>query len=80
MVVVGVDMVDSAQTASSYIHALGVTYPIVLDVNLHTVQTYKVFATPTTFFIDRQGVIRYKSLGPLDTATLTTDLTALLKQ
>ena len=80
VVVLGVDMVDSAQTASSYVHSLGVTYPIALDVNLHTVQTYKVFATPTTFFIDRQGVIRYKSLGALNTTTLNTDLTALLNQ
>lgn len=79
VVVLGIDMVDSAQTASGYVHSLGVTYPIALDVHLHTVQTYKVFATPTTFFIDRQGVIRYKSLGALNTTTLNTDLTALLK-
>jgi hypothetical protein len=44
------------------------------------VQSYKVFDTPTTFFIDRQGVIRYKSVGSLTTATLNTDLKALLAQ
>ncbi len=80
VVIVGIDPVDSAQTASSYAHSLGITYPITLDQNLRTVQSYKVFDTPTTFFIDRQGVIRYKSVGSLTTATLNTDLKALLAQ
>jgi len=78
VVIVGIDPVDDAQTASNFVHTVGVTYPITLDKNLATVQTYKVFDTPTTFFIDRQGVIRYKSIGALNTTTLNTDLTALL--
>jgi len=80
LVVVGVDVVDDAQTISTFTQALGVTYPILRDVGQGAAVTYRVTATPSTFFIDRNGVIRYKVVGPLTTAQLNQDTTALLAQ
>ena len=79
-VVLGVDTVDDPATADSFIHELGITYPIVRDVDFRAVTLYRVTDTPSTFFIDRDGVIRYKAVGALNTATLRTDVTALLSQ
>ena len=79
-VVLGVDTVDDPATADSFIHSLGITYPIVRDVDLRAVTTYRVTDTPSTFFIDRNGVIRYRVVGALDTSTLRTDVSALLSQ
>ncbi len=79
-VVLGVDTVDDPATADSFVHSLGVTYPIVRDVDLRAVTIYRVTDTPSTFFIDRNGVIRYRVVGALDSTTLQTDVTALLKQ
>lgn len=79
-VVLGVDVVDDPATADTFVHALGVTYPVVRDVQLRAATIYRVTDTPSTFFIDRDGVIRYRVVGALDTNTLHTDVTALLTQ
>lgn len=78
-VVVGVDIVDDPATADTFTHALGVTYPIVRDVDLRAATIYRLTDTPSTFFIDRNGVIRYRVVGALSATTLTTDVTALLQ-
>lgn len=78
LVVVGINVSDDAQTISTFIQRLGITYPILRDLGQRVALTYKLTATPTSFFLDRQGVIRYKQVGPLDTPTINTDLTALL--
>ncbi len=80
LVVVGVNMTDSAQSTEDFVHRLGVTYPIWMDTNGTTTVTYQVTATPTSFFIDRQGVIRYKVSGALTEQVLKQDTTALLRQ
>ena len=79
-VVVGVDVVDDAATADNFRQALGITYPIVRDVDLRAATIYRLTDTPSTFFIDRNGVIRYRFVGALDATTLNTDVTALLAQ
>jgi cytochrome oxidase Cu insertion factor (SCO1/SenC/PrrC family) len=52
----------------------------VRDVDLRATTMYRVVDTPSTYFIDRDGVIRYRVPGVLDAATLHTDVTALLSQ
>lgn len=76
-VVLGVDVVDDPATADQFVHALGVTYPIVRDVDLRAATLYQVTDTPSTYFIDRDGVIRSRVVGAVDTATLRTNLAAL---
>ena len=78
-VVVGIDISDDAQTTSNFLNQLGITYPVLRDMGQRAVLAYKLTETPTSFFLDRQGVIRYKYIGPLDSATLNQYTTALLK-
>ena len=78
-VVVGIDITDDAQTASNFLTQLGITYPVLRDMGQRAVLAYKMTDTPTSFFLDRQGIIRYKYVGPLDNATLNQYTTALLK-
>jgi peroxiredoxin len=78
-VVVGIDITDDAQTTSNFLNQLGITYPVLRDLGQRAVLAYKLTETPTSFFLDRQGVIRYKYVGPLDSATLNQYTTALLK-
>jgi peroxiredoxin len=78
-VILGVDITDDAPTASAFIREVGITYPIVRDDQLQTATTYNVTDTPSTFFIDRDGVIRDRAVGPLDLSTLDKTITNLLK-
>lgn len=78
MVVVGINTADDTSTIDDFLHQLGITYPVVRDPDLRAVTTYKITDTPTTFILDRQGVIRYKHVGPIDRTTLQQDVSALL--
>jgi peroxiredoxin len=78
LVVVGVNVSDDAQTISSFLARLGITYPVWRDLGQRATVRYQLTDTPTSFFIDRQGVIRYKVVGPLDGPTLARDTAALL--
>jgi cytochrome c biogenesis protein CcmG/thiol:disulfide interchange protein DsbE len=79
VVVLGVDIVDDAQTTSAFVHQLGIDYPIVRDRGQRTVLAYQVTRTPTTFVIDRRGVIRAVVPGAItDEPTLNGYLAPLL--
>ncbi|MDA8224104.1 TlpA family protein disulfide reductase [Desulfosporosinus sp.] len=45
--------------------AYGITFPIVMDENGDVARLYEVSSIPASFFIDTQGVIREKIVGPM---------------
>jgi peroxiredoxin len=49
---------------------LGFSYPILLDPDALVKKKYNVFTQPVTYFIDRNGIIVDKKLGPLTVAEL----------
>jgi cytochrome c biogenesis protein CcmG, thiol:disulfide interchange protein DsbE len=79
VVIVGVNIVDDAQTASSFVAQLGIDYPILRDRGQRAVLAYQITKTPTSFVIDRQGVIRAVLPGAItDSAALDAYLSPLL--
>jgi peroxiredoxin len=73
VVVLGINIVDDAPTARQFVQERGVTYPVVLDQNQQVLTLYRVNVTPTSYFIDRKGIIRVFVPAPLDDATLQTN-------
>jgi cytochrome c biogenesis protein CcmG/thiol:disulfide interchange protein DsbE len=63
--VIGVDQGEPGATVQAYAAQQGLTYPSPLDENGRVSLAYGVHALPTTFFIDRDGVIRQIYVGPL---------------
>lgn len=43
----------------------GVTFPILLDTDIKVTTTYKVITIPTSYFVDTEGVIQDKFIGPM---------------
>jgi peroxiredoxin len=78
LIVVGINTSDDAASISHFVKARGITYPILRDIGQRTTIEYRVVDTPTSFIIDRQGVIRFKVLGPLEQATFSQNITHLL--
>ncbi|HEV2236421.1 MAG TPA: TlpA disulfide reductase family protein [Ktedonobacterales bacterium] len=79
VVVLGVNIVDDAQTTSAFVAELGIDYPIVRDRGQRAVLAYQITHTPSTFVIDRHGVIRTVVPGAIsDDATLNHYLAPLL--
>ena len=78
LVILGVNTSDDSPTIRDFANRIGISYPLVRDPSLSAVSTYGVTDTPTTFIIDRSGVIRAKIVGPVSRATLLSDVTPLL--
>lgn len=70
LVVVGANSVDDAQTTYNFASSIGVSYPIFRDPGQRAYTTYQVNKTPSSFIIDRDGVVRKIVVGPLDATML----------
>lgn len=54
---------DNLAAARAFVEELGLSYPILLDVNGETSDLYNLRALPSTFFIDREGRIQEVIIG-----------------
>ena len=77
VVVLGVNQQESIQQVTSYRQELGVDFPTVLDQRLGTSRAYAVNSLPTTFFIDREGIIRNMFIGPMTDAVMADNLRSI---
>lgn len=60
---IGIDQAEGLAKVNPFVENMGITYPILLDLNSKVGQTYKVSMLPTTFFIDDEGMIRFRHIG-----------------
>ncbi len=65
VVVIGVDIVEPESTVRQYIKRGGFTWTIVLDSTGEVASDYQIAAIPTSFFIDREGIIRAVNIGAM---------------
>ena len=61
--VLAVNVKQSAEVALAFIAQLDVTFPVPLDPDGTLARRYGVYAIPTNFLIDRQGVVREILIG-----------------
>ena len=72
---------DTQADAAEFVRAFGLTFPIPLDRTGEVSRSYLLRALPTTFFIDRKGVIRQVVLGgPMSETTVQTAVEELLRE
>ncbi len=74
LVVLGVNQGETLPTIVGYRQAVGVDFPALVDARLGVSRQYGVNSLPTTFFIDRQGVIRAIFIGAMTDAVLADKL------
>jgi len=63
--VLGLAVQDTRAAVVQYAKEGGLVFPIALDLNSKAQRAYWVFGPPATFFIDAQGLLRDRVLGPL---------------
>ncbi len=68
--VLAVNVKQSAKTAKGFMQSLRLTYPSALDSVGSVAGDYGVIGLPTTFIIDREGIVRDKVLGDLKENTI----------
>jgi peroxiredoxin len=72
---------DDPAEVAKFVAQKGLKFPILLDANGRVTRLYQVQALPTTFFIDKQGIIRNVTVGgPLTEAMIRAQISALLEQ
>jgi cytochrome c biogenesis protein CcmG, thiol:disulfide interchange protein DsbE len=62
-VVLAVNVKQSAQVAEAFTAQLDITFPVLLDPDGKMAKRYGVYAIPTNFLIDREGIIREILIG-----------------
>lgn len=78
LAVVGVQVQQIVDDARQYADRYHLAYTIAADVTGAIYHTYKVFALPTQFFIDQNGIVRQVVNGPLTEARARQLIEALL--
>ncbi|RME87639.1 MAG: TlpA family protein disulfide reductase [Anaerolineae bacterium] len=64
VVFLGADYVDTEPEARQYLRRFDITYPNGPDKGTKISQLFRIKGVPETYFIDRQGVLRYVQIGP----------------
>ena len=74
VVVIGVNVGETAEVAGAFAKKVGVTFPIALDQDTAVATRYGMRGLPMTILIDRLGLIHWTHLGQVTRAELETNL------
>ncbi len=75
VVVIGVDIRETEEAVLQYVRQGGYSWTFVLDTSGEVAANYKVVAIPTSFFIDKEGIIRAVSIGAMTKRAIEIKLT-----
>jgi thiol-disulfide isomerase/thioredoxin len=78
LALVGIQVQQTVDDGRRYATTYGLQYPIGADLAGDVFRSYKVFALPTQFFIDPNGVVRRVVNGPLGAAAAAAIVESLL--
>jgi DsbE subfamily thiol:disulfide oxidoreductase len=76
----GVNVNDDRDSARDYVRELAVPYPSLFDPKAETAPKLGVVGLPTTFILDRDGVVGYQRSGQTTAASLSARLERLLAE
>lgn len=77
LTVLAVNYGEGPDVVAGFVTEGGYTFPIALDPNLALARTYLVHGMPTTYFIDREGIIRQVHIGEMASDLLQSYVTAI---
>jgi len=80
VVVVGIDIQDRDEAARTFLAEFGHSFPNAPDPAGRIAVDYGVYGVPETFFIDRNGRVRFKQVGALTDELARQRLDTLLKE
>ncbi len=82
LVVLAVDSTiqDKASDVANFIKTNNLSFPVLMDLTGLATKTYRIQSLPSTYFIDKQGIIRQIELGgPMSEAYLESTINQLLE-
>ena len=76
--VVGITIHDTQDAAKGFIDRFGKSYTIGIDIDGKAGINYGVIGVPETLFINAEGIIKHKEVGPVNMKILTEKLALIL--
>jgi peroxiredoxin len=73
-VILAINTLDSPALAAEHARSRGYTFPILFDQREEVANRFRVNRLPTSFLIDREGIVREQILGSLLTEERITEL------
>jgi peroxiredoxin/chitodextrinase/ribosomal protein L37E len=61
--ILGVNIFDNTAIAQAFMQSKGYTFPVLIDTSNQAENLYNVKSAPVTYFLDIQGIIKYKKEG-----------------
>lgn len=80
LVVLAINVRQDRNTAQQFMDKLSVSYPAVLDSEGEVARVYGVMGLPTTFLVNRQGLLQQRILGESTPQVFEQVVQELLKQ
>lgn len=78
VVFLGIAVDDTEEKMKDFIKRYGVTFPVGLDKTAEIQKSYNLYGIPTTYFIDKDGIINYSHSGAVTEELLKHELDKLL--
>lgn len=66
LMVIAVNVEDPPEKALEFVREMRLTYPVLIDEKKAVTKLYEVYGVPTSFIIDRKGMIRERIFGDLN--------------
>jgi cytochrome c biogenesis protein CcmG, thiol:disulfide interchange protein DsbE len=76
--ILGIVHADSSTSAQQFAHDQAATWPLLMDPDDVAWKAYSGALVPTTFYVDRSGIVRAVSYGPPPSGTLEAELAKIL--
>lgn len=78
--VLAVNLEEDPRTVAAFMRQRGLTFPALLDLDGAVSNTYQAYALPSSFFVDKRGVIRAVYRGPMPRSVIAGTVDQLLRE
>ena len=78
--VVAVNLQEDSSAVATFMREHELTFPALLDADGRVSQSYQAVSLPSSFFVDRQGIIRAVYHGPIPRGVITGTVEQLLRE
>lgn len=79
-VIIAIESGESAADVAKFVHQYGITFPVWLDPQSSALDVFKNDSLPSSYVIDRQGILRLSWTGSVNQATLEKYVIPLLEK
>ena len=78
--VLAVNLQEDPRTVAAFMREYKLTFPALLDLDGQVSRTYQALSLPSSFFVDRKGVIRAVYRGPMPRSVIAGTVEQLLQE